>query len=94
MSGTAFGAVVLHVSPEAAVGGPLGLARTGDWVALDVDARTLQLEVSDRQLAERRLAWQPAASARQARGYYRLYVEHVTQANEGADFDFLVGGDA
>jgi dihydroxy-acid dehydratase len=94
MSGTAFGAVVLHVAPEAAVGGPLGLAQTGDWVALDVDARTLQLEVSDAEMARRRTTWQPPASVRQARGYYRLYVEHVTQANEGADFDFLVGGDA
>ena len=92
MSGTAFGAVVLHVTPEAAVGGPLGLIRDGDWIEVDVDARRLQLEVPDEELARRRAAWQPPASVRQARGYTRLYVEHVLQADRGADFDFLVGG--
>jgi dihydroxy-acid dehydratase len=93
MSGTAFGAVVLHVSPEAAVGGPLGLVQTGDWIALDVDARSLILEVGDAELADRRQSWQPPKTVRQTRGYARLYVEHVNQAHEGADFDFLVGGD-
>jgi dihydroxy-acid dehydratase len=91
MSGTAFGAVVLHVTPEAAVGGPLGLVQTGDWIDVDLDARRLHLDVSDAELSRRRAAWQPPASVRQARGYTRLYVDHVTQADEGADFDFLVG---
>jgi dihydroxy-acid dehydratase len=93
MSGTAFGAVVLHVSPEAAIGGPLGLVRDGDWVEVDVTARKLHLEVADDELASRRATWQPPASLRQARGYARLYVDHVLQADQGADFDFLVGGD-
>jgi dihydroxy-acid dehydratase len=93
MSGTAFGAVVLHVAPEAAVGGPLGLVQTGDWIDVDLDGRRLHLEVADDELARRRASWQPPASLRQARGYTRLYVEHVLQADQGADFDFLVGGD-
>jgi len=93
MSGTAFGAVVLHVAPEAAVGGPLGLVQTGDWIDVDLDARRLHLEVADDELARRRAAWQPPAGLRQARGYTRLYVDHVLQADEGADFDFLTGGD-
>jgi dihydroxy-acid dehydratase len=90
MSGTAYGAVVLHVAPEAAVGGPLGLVRTGDWIRLDVEQRTLQLEVPDDELARRRAAWRPPASLEQARGYTRMYVEHVLQADRGADFDFLL----
>jgi dihydroxy-acid dehydratase len=94
MSGTAFGAVVLHVAPEAAVGGPLGLVQTGDWIEVDVAARRLHLEVSDEDLARRRSTWQPPATLRQARGYARLYVDHVLQADQGADFDFLLGGDA
>jgi dihydroxy-acid dehydratase len=94
MSGTAFGAVVLHVAPEAAVGGPLGLVRDGDWIELDVSARRLHLEVSDEELAQRRAGWEPPAALRQARGYSRLYVDHVLQADQGADFDFLTGGDA
>ena len=93
MSGTAFGAVVLHVAPEAAVGGPLGLVRTGDWISMDVSERRLQLEVSDEEMARRRQAWQAPASLRQARGYARLYVDHVLQADQGADFDFLLGGE-
>ncbi len=93
MSGTGYGAVVLHVAPEAAIGGPLGLVRTGDWIQLDVADRTLHLEVADDELARRRVGWQPPASVRQARGYIRMYVDHVLQANQGADFDFLIGGD-
>jgi len=93
MSGTAFGAVVLHVAPEAAVGGPLGLVQTGDWIDVDLDARRLHLEVDDDELGRRRTRWQPPASLRQTRGYSRLYVDHVLQADQGADFDFLVGGD-
>jgi dihydroxy-acid dehydratase len=94
MSGTGYGAVVLHVAPESAVGGPLGLVRTGDWISLDVGERSLRLEVSDEELARRRAAWQPPASVRQARGYTRMYVEHVLQADRGADFDFLLGSDS
>ena len=89
MSGTGYGAVVLHVAPEAAVGGPLGLVQTGDWIELDVAERRLHLAVSEEELARRRAAWQPPESVRQARGYVRMYVEHVLQADLGADFDFL-----
>jgi dihydroxy-acid dehydratase len=91
MSGTGYGTVVLHVAPEAAVGGPLALVRTGDWIDLDVPARTLSLGVSDEELARRRTEWSPPPSAF-SRGYAQLYVEHVQQANQGADLDFLVGG--
>jgi dihydroxy-acid dehydratase len=94
MSGTGYGAVVLHVAPEAAVGGPLGLVQTGDWISLDVSLRKLNLEVSDEELARRRTTWQPPESVQQARGYARMYVDHVLQADKGADFDFLLGGDA
>ncbi len=97
MSGTAYGTVVLHVAPEAAAGGPLALVQTGDDITLDVPARTLTLEVSDDELQAR----QPSAAtlagfARPARGWERLYVDHVQQADSGADLDFLVGasGDA
>jgi dihydroxy-acid dehydratase len=90
MSGTAFGTVVLHVVPEAAAGGPLALVRSGDWIALDVPARSLILEVSEDELARRRLAWTPPEPVTH-RGYVRLYVEHVQQADQGADLDFLVG---
>jgi len=90
MSGTEFGTVVLHVAPESAAGGPLGLVRTGDWIALDVPARTLTLDVSDEELARRRAKWQPPQTAF-GRGYARLYIDHVQQASEGADLDFLRG---
>jgi dihydroxyacid dehydratase/phosphogluconate dehydratase len=90
MSGTAYGTVVLHVTPEAADGGPLALVRTGDWITLDVPSRTLTLEVSDEELAVRREEWQPPAP-HASRGWTRLYSEHVLQADEGADMDFLVG---
>src|SRR5579863_7426349 len=90
MSGTAYGTVVLHVAPEAAAGGPLALVRTGDWITLDVPDRTLTLEVSAEELAERQAAWNlPAPHA--SRGWTRLYCEHVLQADSGADLDFLVG---
>jgi L-arabonate dehydrase len=91
MSGTAYGTVVLHVAPEAAAGGPLALVRDGDLVELDVAARKLQLHVDDAELARRRAAWKPPEPP-MARGYTKLYIEHVNQANEGADLDFLVGG--
>lgn len=90
MSGTAFGAVVLHVAPEAAVGGTLALVRDGDMIELDVPGRRLHLDVSDKELAQRRAAWQPRP-AHTERGYVSLYVRHVQQADTGADFDFLVG---
>ena len=90
MSGTGFGTVVLHVAPEAAAGGPLGLVRTGDWIELDVPARTLTFDVSDDELARRRSEWRPPEIAF-SRGYARLYVDHVQQASEGADLDFLRG---
>ena len=90
MSGTAYGTVVLHVAPEAAAGGPLALVKTGDVIELDVPARKLHLDVSDEELARRRAAWVPPETPK--RGYYKLYVEHVQQADKGADLDFLVGG--
>src|SRR5690606_24295861 len=95
MSGTAFGAVVLHVSPEAAIGGVLALVKDGDIIELDVPGRRLHLDVSDEELARRRAAWQPRP-AHSERGYVSLYTKHVQQAHTGADFDFLVGksGDA
>jgi dihydroxy-acid dehydratase len=90
MSGTAYGTVVLHVAPEAAVGGPLALLQEGDIIALDVGNRTLILEVDEATLAARLEVWTPPPAP--TRGYSRLYVEHVLQADQGADLDFLVGG--
>ncbi len=90
MSGTAYGTTVLHVSPEAAAGGVLALVKTGDMIELDVAARRLHLDVSDAELARRRGQWQQPAAP--DRGYVRLYVDHVQQAHQGADLDFLVGG--
>jgi len=90
MSGTAYGTVVLHAAPEAAAGGPLALVQNGDAITLDVAGRRLHLDVDDAELARRRAAWTPPAS-HGARGYVKLYVDHVLQANEGADLDFLVG---
>ena len=88
MSGTSFGTVVLHAAPEAAVGGPLGLVRDGDMVALDVPAGTLELEVSGDELARRRAAWTPPPPVH-LRGWPALYAQHVLQAPEGCDLDFL-----
>lgn len=90
MSGTAYGTVVLHVCPESAVGGPLALVRTGDWIELDVDNRRLHLDVTDEERARRREQWEPDP-AREERGWARLYTEHVLQADQGCDLDFLVG---
>src|SRR5512145_459107 len=90
MSGTAYGTVVLHAAPEAAAGGPLALVRNGDVIELDTERRRLHLEVSDAELARRKSEWQ-GPPKHLARGYYRLYVDHVMQANRGADLDFLVG---
>jgi dihydroxy-acid dehydratase len=89
MSGTAYGTVVLHVTPEAAVGGPLALVRDGVMIELDVEGRRLHLDVPEAELATRRAAWK--APAPPESGYARLYVDHVQQANQGADLDFLVG---
>ena len=89
MSGTAFGTVVLHVSPEAAAGGPLALVKDGDVIRLDAPARTLNIKVDDAELARRRTGWK--APAKPKRGYTRLYVDRVTQAEKGCDFDFLSG---
>jgi L-arabonate dehydrase len=90
MSGTAYGTVVLHVCPEAAVGGPLALVQNGDVIALDVPARRLTLHVSDEELKKRRAAWKAPEPSMKG-GYQGLYVKHVQQANTGADLDFLVG---
>ena len=90
MSGTAYGTVVLHVCPEAALGGPLALVHEGDWIELDVEARRLHLEVGDAELERRRAEWVAPEPAFKS-GYQALYVEHVMQASEGADFDFLLG---
>ena len=90
MSGTAYGTVVLHVAPEAAAGGPLALVRNGDLITLDVAAGRLHLHVDEAELAVRRAAWRPPEPPA-ARGYAKLYVDHVLQADQGADLDFLVG---
>ena len=90
MSGTAFGTVVLHASPEAAIGGPLALVRSGDEISLDVPARWLELHVSAEELDRRRAALQVTERTYRG-GYETLYVNHVQQADLGADFDFLVG---
>jgi dihydroxy-acid dehydratase len=91
MSGTAYGACVLHVAPESYVGGPLALVQDGDIIELDVPGRTLTLKVSDEELARRRAAWRPPAP-RYLRGYGALCARHITQANQGCDFDFLEAG--
>ncbi len=91
MSGTSYGTCVLHVSPESHVGGNLALVQTGDLIELDVDARSLMLKVSDGELERRRREWKPPAP-RFTRGYGLLFSQHVTQAHEGCDFDFLQGG--
>ena len=91
MSGTAYGTVVLHVAPEAAAGGPLALVRTGDMIEVDVEGRSLHLEVPSEELEGRKRTWEPM-ELESNRGYVRLYIEHVNQADEGCDLDFLVGG--
>jgi L-arabonate dehydrase len=89
MSGTAYGTVVLHVSPEAAIGGPLAMVRSGDTIALSASKRLIQMEVQDAELARRRKEW--VAPEPPKRGWAKLYCDHVLQAHEGADLDFLVG---
>jgi len=90
MSGTAFGTVILHVAPEAAIGGALALVQNGDMIELDVKQRRLHLDVSAEELARRRQAWRPL-EPHADRGYVKLYLDHVQQAHQGVDFDFLVG---
>ena len=90
MSGTSYGACILHVAPEAALGGPLALVRDGDLIELDVEGRRLDLLVPEAELEERRTQWQPP-KAKAHRGYAALYTQHVNQAHEGCDFDFLLG---
>jgi len=90
MSGTSYGACVLHVSPESYVGGPLALVRDGDIIILDVAARRLHLDVDDAELARRRAQWRKPAP-HFARGFGALYQNHISQANDGCDFDFLEG---
>jgi len=90
MSGTAYGTVVLHICPEAAVGGNLALAQDGDFIELNVEARRLHLDVPEDELERRRSLWKPPAHTMKG-GYQQLYVERVKQANTGADLDFLTG---
>jgi dihydroxy-acid dehydratase len=88
MSGTAYGTIVLHVSPESAIGGPLALVRNGDRIRLSVRERKIDLLLPQEKLQERRKAWKlPVAPP--ARGYAKLYMDHVLQAEQGCDFDFL-----
>jgi dihydroxy-acid dehydratase len=90
MSGTSYGACVLHVAPESYVGGPLALVRDGDIITLDVPDRRLQLDVDDAELARRRSEWRKP-EPHFARGFGALYQNHISQANDGCDFDFLEG---
>jgi dihydroxy-acid dehydratase len=90
MSGTAYGTVVLHISPEAAAGGTLALVENGDVIELDVAQRKLELLVPQDILSRRKVRWK-APAAPLERGYWRLYFDHVLQAHQGADLDFLVG---
>jgi dihydroxy-acid dehydratase len=91
MSGTAYGTVVLHVSPESAVGGTLALVKSGDWIELDVANRKLHLDISESELAVRKKAWTPPTPMAD-RGYVKFYIDHVQQAHLGADIDILRGG--
>jgi len=90
MSGTSYGACVLHVAPESFAGGPLAFVRDGDVIELDVAERRLQLKISDAELARRRAEWK-MPPPRFERGYGALYQQHITQADQGCDFDFLEG---
>jgi dihydroxyacid dehydratase/phosphogluconate dehydratase len=91
MSGTSYGACILHVSPESHVGGPLGLVRNGDMISVDIPARSITLEVSEAELEARRAAM-PEPTARFERGYGWMFAQHIRQAHEGCDFDFLETG--
>jgi dihydroxyacid dehydratase/phosphogluconate dehydratase len=91
MSGTSYGACVLHVTPESHVGGPLALVQDGDLITLDIEARSISMAVSDAELAKRRSAWIPPMP-KFSRGYGALYLKHIQQADKGCDFDFLETG--
>jgi dihydroxyacid dehydratase/phosphogluconate dehydratase len=91
MSGTSYGACILHVAPESFIGGPLALVRNGDRITLDVAARTIDLDVPEAELAKRRAAWTPP-ERRFERGYGWMFSHHIRQANDGCDFDFLETG--
>jgi dihydroxy-acid dehydratase len=91
MSGTAYGTVVLHVSPESSVGGTLALVKTGDIIDLNVEKRSLNLLIQDEELKKRRDAWIPPKPTA-VRGYISMFIKHVEQADKGCDFDFLKGG--
>jgi len=91
MSGTSYGACVLHVTPESHVGGPLALVQTGDVIAVDIEARSINMLVSDDEIARRRAAWKPPIP-KFTRGYGALYLKHIQQADKGCDFDFLEPG--
>ena len=91
MSGTAYGTCVLHVAPESFVGGPLAFVRDGDLIELNVPERRLTLQVSEAELAERRVGW-TAPAVQYPRGYGKLHAQHVLQADQGCDFDFPAGG--
>jgi dihydroxy-acid dehydratase len=91
MSGTAYGTVVLHVSPESAIGGTLALVENGDFIELDVAAKRIHLDITDEELARRKQQWKKP-EPRAERGYVSLYIQHVQQADKGADLDFLLGG--
>ena len=88
ISGTSYGTMVVHVAPEAAVGGPLAVVQNGDLIELDVPERRLELKVSSSELKKRTKSWKPA-KAHYERGYGRMFLDHILQANEGCDFDFL-----
>ena len=90
MSGTAYGACVLHVAPESFIGGPLAFVQDGDIIEMDVAERRLEVRVNDEELSRRRAAWTPPAT-QYPRGFGRLHAQHVTQADRGCDFDFLEG---
>src|SRR5262249_32432631 len=92
MSGTSYGACILHVAPEATVGGPLAAIRTGDMITVDVPKRSIHVALSDAEITERIKSYQPPAR-NYPRGYYKMFAEHTRQANEGCDFDFLEGAE-
>ena len=91
MSGTAYGTVVLHVSPESSIGGTLALVKTGDIIDLNVEKRSLTLLVPEKELKKRRSTWTPSEPTAD-RGYVSMFIKHVEQADKGCDFDFLKGG--
>jgi dihydroxy-acid dehydratase len=90
MSGTSYGACVLHVAPEAAIGGPLAFVRTGDIIELDINARRIDLHVNEDELTQRRKAWHKP-KIKHTRGYASMYIRNVNQADAGCDFDFMAG---